>query len=47
MKSVTKTLYLLVGGQVGARTLNKVYLRLKAKNGGVGTPEMRYTTPYL
>lgn len=30
-----------VGGQVGARTLNSVYRRLKARNGGVGTPEMR------
>ncbi|KAF5364690.1 hypothetical protein D9758_005621 [Tetrapyrgos nigripes] len=30
-----------VGGQVGARVLNKVYARLKARNGGVGTPEMR------
>lgn len=30
-----------VGGQVGARVLNKVYAKLKAKNGGVGTPEMR------
>ncbi|KAF9460954.1 MFS general substrate transporter [Collybia nuda] len=30
-----------VGGQVGARVLNSVYRRLKAKNGGVGTPEMR------
>lgn len=31
----------LVGGQVGARALNSVYRRLKAKNGGIGTPEMR------
>ncbi|KAK7444062.1 hypothetical protein VKT23_015459 [Stygiomarasmius scandens] len=30
-----------VGGQVGARVLNKVYAHLKARNGGVGTPEMR------
>ncbi|KAF8075787.1 MFS general substrate transporter [Lyophyllum atratum] len=30
-----------VGGQVGARALNTVYRKLKAKNGGVGTPEMR------
>ncbi|KAG5724432.1 hypothetical protein E4T56_gene15885 [Termitomyces sp. T112] len=29
------------GGQVGARALNSVYRKLKAKNGGVGTPEMR------
>ncbi|KAL0071041.1 hypothetical protein AAF712_001599 [Marasmius tenuissimus] len=30
-----------VGGQVGARVLNKIYRKLKARNGGVGTPEMR------
>ncbi|RDB20254.1 Efflux pump vrtL [Hypsizygus marmoreus] len=30
-----------VGGQVGARALNVVYRKLKAKNGGIGTPEMR------
>ncbi|KAJ7115598.1 MFS general substrate transporter [Mycena crocata] len=30
-----------VGGQVGARVLTRVYLRLKAKNGGIGVPEMR------
>ncbi|KIK67855.1 hypothetical protein GYMLUDRAFT_155353 [Collybiopsis luxurians FD-317 M1] len=30
-----------VGGQVGARVLNTIYRRLKARNGGVGTPEMR------
>ncbi|KAK7062635.1 hypothetical protein VNI00_000123 [Paramarasmius palmivorus] len=30
-----------VGGQVGARVLNKIYRVMKAKNGGVGTPEMR------
>ncbi|KAK0455696.1 MFS general substrate transporter [Desarmillaria tabescens] len=30
-----------VGGQVGARVLNKIYARLKVKNGGIGTPEMR------
>ncbi|KAF8994559.1 MFS general substrate transporter [Cyathus striatus] len=30
-----------VGGQVGARVLNKVYRKLKEKNGGAGTPEMR------
>ncbi|PFH46378.1 hypothetical protein AMATHDRAFT_88360 [Amanita thiersii Skay4041] len=30
-----------VGGQAGARILNYVYRRLKEKNGGVGTPEMR------
>ncbi|KAF8890418.1 MFS general substrate transporter [Infundibulicybe gibba] len=30
-----------VGGQVGARVLNVIYRKLKAKNGGVGTPEMR------
>ncbi|KAG7095089.1 hypothetical protein E1B28_005876 [Marasmius oreades] len=30
-----------VGGQVGARVLNKIYRILKARNGGVGTPEMR------
>ncbi|TFK35100.1 MFS general substrate transporter [Crucibulum laeve] len=30
-----------VGGQVGARVLNVVYRKLKARNGGVGTPEMR------
>ncbi|KAG6914330.1 hypothetical protein DXG01_000978 [Tephrocybe rancida] len=30
-----------VGGQIGARALNSVYRRLKARNGGVGTPEMR------
>lgn len=35
------TLGSTVGGQVGARVLNKVYAKLKAKNGGVGTPEMR------
>ncbi|KAG6877679.1 hypothetical protein C0993_005099 [Termitomyces sp. T159_Od127] len=29
------------GGQVGARVLNSVYRKLKAKNGGIGTPEMR------
>ncbi|GLB33199.1 putative MFS polyamine transporter [Lyophyllum shimeji] len=30
-----------VGGQVGARALNAIYRKLKARNGGVGTPEMR------
>ncbi|KAJ7662927.1 MFS general substrate transporter [Mycena rosella] len=30
-----------VGGQLGARVLTRVYLHLKAKNGGVGVPEMR------
>ncbi|KAI0317964.1 MFS general substrate transporter [Amylostereum chailletii] len=30
-----------VGGQIGARVLNATYRRLKEKNGGVGTPEMR------
>ncbi|KAG7441627.1 MFS general substrate transporter [Guyanagaster necrorhizus] len=30
-----------VGGQVGARVLNRIYVRLKVKNGGIGTPEMR------
>ncbi|KAJ7452836.1 MFS general substrate transporter [Mycena latifolia] len=30
-----------VGGQVGARVLTRVYLYLKAKNGGIGVPEMR------
>ncbi|TDL22205.1 MFS general substrate transporter [Rickenella mellea] len=30
-----------VGGQVGARVLNTVYRKLKAKNGGIATPEMR------
>ncbi|KAG6816236.1 hypothetical protein H0H87_007563, partial [Tephrocybe sp. NHM501043] len=30
-----------LGGQVGARALNAVYRKLKARNGGVGTPEMR------
>ncbi|KAJ3856858.1 MFS general substrate transporter [Lentinula lateritia] len=30
-----------VGGQIGARVLNTIYRRLKARNGGVGTPEMR------
>ncbi|KAI3610705.1 mfs multidrug [Moniliophthora roreri] len=30
-----------VGGQVGARVLNKIYRVMKAKNSGVGTPEMR------
>ncbi|KAJ7595902.1 MFS general substrate transporter [Mycena floridula] len=30
-----------VGGQVGARVLTRVYLLLKKKNGGIGTPEMR------
>ncbi|KIJ44575.1 hypothetical protein M422DRAFT_60051 [Sphaerobolus stellatus SS14] len=31
----------LVGGQIGARVLDKLYRRMAAKNGGVGTPEMR------
>ncbi|KAG6897163.1 hypothetical protein C0992_003669 [Termitomyces sp. T32_za158] len=31
------------GGQVGSRVLNSVYRKLKAKNGGIGTPEMRWT----
>ena len=31
----------IVGGQVGAKVLNHVYLKFKAKNGGIGTPEMR------
>ncbi|KAJ7847612.1 MFS general substrate transporter [Mycena olivaceomarginata] len=30
-----------VGGQLGARILTRVYLYLKAKNGGIGVPEMR------
>ncbi|KAJ7776238.1 MFS general substrate transporter [Mycena metata] len=30
-----------VGGQLGARVLTRVYLYLKAKNGGIGVPEMR------
>ncbi|KAJ7920163.1 MFS general substrate transporter [Mycena leptocephala] len=30
-----------VGGQLGARVLTRVYLHLKAKNGGIGVPEMR------
>ncbi|KAJ7191568.1 MFS general substrate transporter [Mycena pura] len=30
-----------VGGQLGARVLTRVYLYLKAKNGGIGSPEMR------
>ncbi|KAF8589200.1 MFS general substrate transporter [Ramaria rubella] len=30
-----------VGGQVGARVLDTLYRRMKARNGGVGTPEMR------
>ncbi|KAJ6590506.1 MFS general substrate transporter [Mycena vulgaris] len=30
-----------VGGQLGAQVLTRVYLHLKAKNGGVGVPEMR------
>ncbi|KAF5363756.1 hypothetical protein D9756_001106 [Leucocoprinus leucothites] len=30
-----------VGGQIGARALNIIYRKLKARNGGVGTPEMR------
>ncbi|KIJ36526.1 hypothetical protein M422DRAFT_61151 [Sphaerobolus stellatus SS14] len=30
-----------VGGQIGARVLDKLYRRMAAKNGGVGTPEMR------
>jgi len=30
-----------VGGQAGSYVLNKVYGRMKAKNGGVATPEMR------
>lgn len=30
-----------VGGQLGARVLTQVYNRLKAKNGGIGVPEMR------
>ncbi|KAI0030096.1 MFS general substrate transporter [Vararia minispora EC-137] len=30
-----------VGGQIGARALNYLYRVLKAKNNGVGTPEMR------
>ncbi|KAG8997844.1 hypothetical protein FRB94_007415 [Tulasnella sp. JGI-2019a] len=29
------------GSQVGARLLDHIYKRLKARNGGVGTPEMR------
>ncbi|KZV94680.1 MFS general substrate transporter [Exidia glandulosa HHB12029] len=30
-----------VGGQAGSRVLDFLYRRLKARNGGVGTPEMR------
>lgn len=31
-----------LGAVLGAKTLDKTYRRLKEKNGGVGTPEMRY-----
>lgn len=30
---------------MGARALNIIYRRMKEKNGGVGTPEMRYLFP--
>jgi MFS family permease len=30
-----------LGAQAGARLLDRIYVRLKARNGGVGTPEMR------
>ncbi|KXN88346.1 hypothetical protein AN958_07491, partial [Leucoagaricus sp. SymC.cos] len=36
-----------VGGQVGARALNIIYRKLKARNGGVGTPEMRVSATTL
>ena len=42
------------GAQAGARVLDLMYKKLKARNGGVGTPEMRYarllvltTLPYV
>ena len=31
-----------LGAVLGAKTLDKTYRKLKEKNGGVGTPEMRY-----
>ena len=34
--------YFTVGGQIGAHVLDKLYRRMAAKNGGVGTPEMRF-----
>lgn len=30
-----------LGTQLGARMLDTIYIKLKKKNGGVGTPEMR------
>ncbi|KAG8976550.1 hypothetical protein FRC05_003389 [Tulasnella sp. 425] len=36
-----------LGSQFGARGLDMIYKRLKARNGGVGTPEMRFVTPAL